>query len=53
MGSCVGEGGAKGDVDLCTCIVEDLLGTFTVDELEDTDKMKKYVREIGGPKCVK
>lgn len=48
IASCAKSGGTK---DICACIADDLLETYTPEELNDEEKMKQHVSDVSIKKC--
>ncbi len=51
VATCSERDASASHVALCNCMADDLLETFTPDELQDIDTMRSHVQSQGLPKC--
>ena len=51
MKHCVGNDSSEAHFQVCTCVVQDLLTTYTTEQLKDTDAIQTYIDEEALPAC--
>ena len=51
MKHCTGNNDAVAHYQVCTCVVQDLLTTYTTEALKDTDAIQAYIDSEALPAC--